>query len=303
MIVARPGNQKVNDGVSSCLVQKMVLGTAQFGMNYGIANLVGKPGKNEIFKILSIAWEAGVRRFDTAPGYGSEKVLGEFILTHGLQKTAKVSTKISSLQETADYKERLMSSIDESIRLLGCPIEELFMHDAADSALLLNDPTTFQRILDDSLISSLGVSVYEPNEVEKFSECQFELAIQFPYNVLDRRFKSCKMSVGRRFARSIFLQGLLAKRGSLKSGSPEYIHDLHEKYHTKIAENSLHPVQYALSFIAQSTTLDFFLFGVDTVGQLEEIVSMPLYKGAPLAIMDTFSDDLDSSILDPRKWN
>ena len=51
----------------------MVLGTAQFGMDYGIANLMGKPTRKDVLSILALAWEKGVRRFDTAPGYGSEK--------------------------------------------------------------------------------------------------------------------------------------------------------------------------------------------------------------------------------------
>ncbi len=55
---------------------KLVLGTAQFGMDYGIANVGGKPLKKEVFRILDLAWEKGVRRFDTAPGYGSEALLG-----------------------------------------------------------------------------------------------------------------------------------------------------------------------------------------------------------------------------------
>jgi len=67
------------------IADKMVLGTAQFGMDYGIANVSGKPTKKEIFKILLFAWEKGIRNFDTAPGYGSEKVLGEFIVAHKLQ--------------------------------------------------------------------------------------------------------------------------------------------------------------------------------------------------------------------------
>ena len=73
----------------------MVLGTAQFGMDYGIANVSGKPTKKEVFNILSHAWEKGIWKFDTAPGYSSESLVGEFISTNGLQDKAKVLTKDS----------------------------------------------------------------------------------------------------------------------------------------------------------------------------------------------------------------
>ena len=52
------------------ITDKMILGTAQFGMDYGIANVSGKPKKKEVFGIIDHAWEKGVRRFDTAPSYG-----------------------------------------------------------------------------------------------------------------------------------------------------------------------------------------------------------------------------------------
>ena len=76
-------------------LQKIVLGTAQFGMDYGIANVSGQPTKSEVFKILEMAWHHGIRIFDTAPGYESEVLLGEFITVHGLEKDAILLTKIS----------------------------------------------------------------------------------------------------------------------------------------------------------------------------------------------------------------
>ena len=64
---------------------KIVLGTVQFGMDYGIANVSGQPTKS-VFKILEIAWQHGIRSYDTAPSYDSEDLLGEFIKVHGLKK-------------------------------------------------------------------------------------------------------------------------------------------------------------------------------------------------------------------------
>ena len=75
--------------------EKIVLGTVQFGMDYGIANVSGKPTKSEVFKILEIAWQHGIRSYDTAPSYDSEDLLGEFIKVHGLKKEANLLTKIS----------------------------------------------------------------------------------------------------------------------------------------------------------------------------------------------------------------
>ena len=74
-------------------------------MDYGIVNVSGKPTKKVVFGILDLAWEKGIRRFDTAPGYGSEALLGEFIMANGLQDEAIVLIKIPSLENSNDYKQ------------------------------------------------------------------------------------------------------------------------------------------------------------------------------------------------------
>ena len=50
------------------ITEKVVLGTVQFGVDYGIANTSGRPSRKEVFQILDLAWDKGVRSFDTAPG-------------------------------------------------------------------------------------------------------------------------------------------------------------------------------------------------------------------------------------------
>ncbi|MDP6772559.1 MAG: aldo/keto reductase, partial [Anaerolineales bacterium] len=55
----------------SNLLYKIVLGTAQFGMNYGIANSSGRIVQEEVSSILNFAWENGIKCLDTAAAYGA----------------------------------------------------------------------------------------------------------------------------------------------------------------------------------------------------------------------------------------
>ena len=58
---------------------KLVLGTAQLGLNYGVANKTGKPTQNKAFEIMKYAVENGINYFDTAYNYGnSEIIIGKF---------------------------------------------------------------------------------------------------------------------------------------------------------------------------------------------------------------------------------
>ena len=57
----------------------IILGSAQFGLNYGITNKKGKVSEQELVKILELAAESGITTIDTAPAYGSsEETLGKY---------------------------------------------------------------------------------------------------------------------------------------------------------------------------------------------------------------------------------
>ena len=59
-------------------MSKLALGTAQFGMNYGIGSTSGKVEIGQVQEILKYAKLANIDMLDTAPSYGnSEKILGE----------------------------------------------------------------------------------------------------------------------------------------------------------------------------------------------------------------------------------
>ncbi len=58
-------------------LDKIVIGTAQFGLDYGINNKTGKIPPEEVFKILDSMKEFGIDYIDTAQAYGdSENILG-----------------------------------------------------------------------------------------------------------------------------------------------------------------------------------------------------------------------------------
>ena len=62
-------------------MNKLALGTAQFGIDYGINSISGKVKTQEIEKILHLAKSENINLLDTAASYGdSEKILGQTVL-------------------------------------------------------------------------------------------------------------------------------------------------------------------------------------------------------------------------------
>lgn len=60
------------------MTEKLVLGTAQFGLDYGINNNNGRITFNQAKEIIEFAHESGIHIIDTANLYGeSEEILGK----------------------------------------------------------------------------------------------------------------------------------------------------------------------------------------------------------------------------------
>ena len=73
---------------------RICLGTAQFGMNYGIANQNGIMSQNQVNEIIHFSVSNGIMTFDTAQSYGdAEFKLGNY-LKKGELEEIKIITKL-----------------------------------------------------------------------------------------------------------------------------------------------------------------------------------------------------------------
>jgi len=297
--VTKQAKQKPKKSIS-----RLVLGTAQLAKNYGIANRTGPPSRLEAFKILEHAWEAGVRHFDTAPAYESEGIIGDFVQHNGVGSQANALTKVSSIKAKRNWKDFLLRSVEKSFENLSTDhIKVLFLHSEHDARFLIDDPEFFQRLTEIFPIESLGISIYDPRTVNKTIAVSGDLAYQFPFSLLDRRFESANLPKGKRYARSIFLQGLLASN-QIRPSAPDSVRQLHHAVWNDCVSFGLSPKEAAWAFVIQSSSVDYFLVGVETLSQLRELLKLdhigietvkPFVKRCLPHILE--------DCLDPRKWN
>lgn len=195
----------------------LILGTAQLGMAYGIANRVGQPGQREAKKIVETALDEGISHFDTAQDYGeSEALLGIILNELDAAGKVKITTKLHPDINLLNEKE-VIRAVESSMRKLKNPqLYCLMLHRERYLDLLekgLN--VILEKIIGDGYAKHIGISVYSPAAAFAALKALPIDIVQLPANLLDRRFE--KSGVFRVAAasgklihiRSVFLQGLL----------------------------------------------------------------------------------------------
>ena len=79
-----------------CILSKLSIGSAQFGMKYGISNKTGIPKYDEISDLLDLAYANNINQIDTARCYGrSEKIIGSYLSSKN-KYSFSITTKIDS---------------------------------------------------------------------------------------------------------------------------------------------------------------------------------------------------------------
>ena len=87
----------------------LCIGTAQFGLNYGVTNKKGIVSIEDVQKIIDKAYNSGVTYLDTAQAYGkSEEVLGKTIRKN---QKFKIISKIA-LPELIQNETKLKTILD-----------------------------------------------------------------------------------------------------------------------------------------------------------------------------------------------
>lgn len=285
-------------------MQKLALGTAQFGMDYGINNARGKVPANEVLAILNEARKAGVDTLDTAAGYGeSEKVLGEYLKQNS--SAFKIISKLSNA-DIAAAKQNLAVSLDNlgQSSLYGYLIHNFDFYRENPQVWDLLEQAKSQ-----GTVKKIGFSLYYPVELDNiFSQDLAVDLVQLPYNVLDQRFyryfpelKKRKIEI---HIRSVFLQGLLFKKPEELSihfqkivGKIKILRDLAVQYRSTITE-------ICLNFVYREELVDKVVVGVDNLANLQEILQavQPGKIIAPLAGSLKELAEEDEDLIVPMNW-
>ena len=285
---------------------RLALGTAQFGIRYGIYNSTGKVTQKEGKAILKHAAFAGINTIDTAVIYGdSELVLGKI----GVQDF-EVITKLPEIPEhITDIEGWVIKTITESVSRLG--IDRLY-------GLLLHRPSqlltskgvkilaALRSLKESAIVKKLGVSVTSPSEFDAlFAVYDFDV-VQCPLNLVDRRLvnsgwlKKLNALGVEIHTRSIFLQGLLLMPRHTIPSKFNAWNNLWDNWDRWLRVMKISPIDACLSYVLSFSDIDKVVVGVETHLQLEEII-----KAASNNSINSYPDinsDVDD-LTNPTNWN
>lgn len=286
--------------------KKMILGTAQFGSNYGISNLNGKPNLEEVFEILSTAYDNGIRDIDTAEAYGeAHKLIGEFHKKN-TEKKFKVNTKLPK----TDFGELEFIIKKYKADLNVTCIETLFFHSFQSYYNYRNNLHNLLNLKKRGLINKIGVSVYTNEEIEKVIKDENIDLIQAPFNLFDninkrgRVFDNAK-KVGKEIQiRSIFLQGLFFLKPNTEKNITKLLAKELEYLNVISTNSNLSISTIALNYCLDQNLIDSVVLGVNSKKELLDNIFITKAT-LPVNIINQINsiDIFDINNLNPSKWS
>jgi aryl-alcohol dehydrogenase-like predicted oxidoreductase len=282
----------------------VILGTVQFGLNYGINNTGGKVPVHEVHRILDYAYSKGIMTLDTAAGYGdSEEIIGDYLASNP-DKKFEIITKVNS------SKISLKKQLHESLQKLKVDkVEVLMLHSFELYEKFKSQLPLFCQKNKGKFFNELGVSVYTNEEIGVISSDPVIDRIQTPFNLLDNELKrrerySDIKSKGKIIdTRSVFLQGLFFKKtDELPTNLYPLIKPL-EKL-KKIAESkSLTMEELAIGYVVSMDFIDNVLIGVDSLDQLKDNLNI-LSNSISMQTVDEINmiSIQNDNLLNPSLW-
>lgn len=285
--------------------QRLALGTAQFGLPYGVANQVGRISRREAERILDYAWSAGLETLDTAIAYGdSEQRLGQI----GIERWHVVSKLPAVPESCTDVAGWVEGSVTASLnRLKIKKLRGLLLH--RPRQLLRASGHALYAALDalktQGVVEKIGVSIYDPEELSALWP-HFRLDLtQVPFNILDRRFATTGWLVRLKragievHARSVFLQGLLLMDSANRPSYFQPWQSLWDQWHGWLAENKTSPLYTCLRYALTHPAIDRVIIGVDSLKHLQDNLAVAEETGIePPAYLQSTDRDL----INPSRW-
>jgi aryl-alcohol dehydrogenase-like predicted oxidoreductase len=285
--------------------EKLILGTVQFGLDYGITNKNGKLNEDEIDKIFNFCDIHNILYFDTAQDYGiSENILSKY---------SKLNSKFNIITKSKFKNKNIDDTIKISLNKFD-KIECYMLHSYDDykNTELLNKLISYKKT---NKINKIGVSIYNVEEGIEILKDNIVDIIQLPFNYLDNQWfsedfqnlikikKNIEIHV-----RSIFLQGILLNKpikypNNIQQNEFDKLEDIILTISKKL---QLTKLELCFAYINSFEWINKFLIGIDNLEHLElnfNIINKNLkLTKEDIIFIQNITQNINQDIINPSKW-
>lgn len=296
-------------------LSRLMLGTVQFGMQYGVANTKGQPTREEVREILACAFEGGVNCIDTAAAYGrSEDIIGRALAELGLADRMIIVTKVPAIPADCVPRSAVERFVKDAatgslqrLRLDVLPI--CLFHKESDGRYL----DVLHDLKAQGLIRHVGVSCdARPGPAGVLISSGDVEALQVPANILDpRHIRSGLFADAQRrgvavFVRSVYLQGLILMPERDVPAELQAVIPVRRKLGALAAEAGIGMAELALRYMLGLEGITCIITGVESPDQIRKNIALfakgPLEADLVDAVGQTVPE-LPEKVVSPALWS
>ena len=288
------------------MVNKLILGTVQMGLDYGVNNNSGKISFSDCCEILLQANENGIEILDTAEVYGNaHQIIGNFHKLHPEIKF-KIITKIPNNIDIDSIYSRVLEYL---VNLDVDKIEVLMFHSFDSYIQNKNKLKELEILKNNGYINHIGVSVYTNEQIEVLLLEDIITVVQLPFNLLDNyslrgnlidQLKSKGKII---YNRSVFLQGLFFKNLNDENSIVQMLRAELVQLHQLINQLNCSMEELALSYCFHQKNIDYVIIGVDSINHLNTNINAFSYKIDDNTIKKINSIKIKNiDLLNPSLW-
>lgn len=286
-------------------LNKLALGTVQFGMHYGVASESGRVAKEEAKRIIDLSRAAGLNTLDTAISYGeSEKNLG-LIGVHNWRVFSKLPAMPAECDDVFAW---VTKQTQESLSRLGLDrLSGMLLHRPEDlmASRGVELVSALQNLKQQGVVEKIGISIYSPDQLGPFFDLvRFDI-VQAPLNIIDRRIvesgwaNKLKQGGVELHTRSAFLQGLLLMAPENRPPKFNRWDCVWKTWSRWLLKEGLTPLQACLRYPLSQADVGRVIVGVDSSVQLGEIFEA---VGGGLSSLPDFGS-VDAELINPSLWD
>jgi aryl-alcohol dehydrogenase-like predicted oxidoreductase len=290
--------------MTSSLIARLALGTAQFGLPYGVSNTGGQVPDAQVKAILKAATKAGVDMLDTAAAYGdAESIVARatadlgrpFLIVSKTPPGARIDTVLAAVRRSAELAG-------------GNGLDTILVHHPKDLAGHAGDRLwrALYDLANEGAARRIGLSASFEDRPSDLAARFSPSVIQLPVSLFDQRLvrDGTLAALAARgieiHARSIFLQGLLFATAQQLSAPIQHIAPGLEARRKLIVARGVSLVEAATAYVLAQPEIRRIVVGMTGLRELDEIFAAAAVPPPDIPWSEIAIDD--ATVLNPSRW-